>query len=426
MDITRSKIDKAGELLVKEIWKTDDQFLECELILDEYRRMHIEPLTEITIKLQSWLREFNEDFYIAQRLKRKPQILRKLKRFSIRLSQLQDIGGVRIIFENNKFIDKFIVFIKARINKGHYFTIERETDYREKGREDSGYRAVHLIIMRKNIKIELQLRSRIQHNWAERIERTSIIYGHFLKELEGSEIILDYFKMLSNVFYEIESGRSPLMNLLEDLENKRLESEKIILQSDNKNVFNSFVNEKYIKGMISRDAEIKTKFHNWMIIFDWKTGQFMNWLIVKGGSDKAIKTYVEQEKKWTAEDGFEVVMIGSSDPSTIRKTHSHYFGLESYETILHKIESDISNFNKQEEIDHDAKIILKNMYSKGNWNTKRIPFDILRRYYCNGVSDISKAINILENMGFLIKTMTGGLFSLNMKKSREIEKYLSL
>jgi ppGpp synthetase/RelA/SpoT-type nucleotidyltranferase len=423
MHLSRSKIDKAGERLVRETWNTDDQYLESELIFDEYRKLHIEPLTEITIKLQSWLIDFNEKFYIAQRIKRKPQILRKLKRFSIRLSQLQDLGGVRIIFEKNIYIDKFIVFLKNKLSRGHYFSIEKMTDYREKGRDDSGYRAVHLILLRKEMKIELQLRSRIQHNWAERIERTSIIYGYYLKELEGDQQILDYFRLLSNIFYEIECDRKPSKNSLEDLEDKRLSCEKIITISDKKNILNSFVNEDYIKAMISRDASQKTKFHNWMIVFDWKTGQFLHWQLVIEKSDNAIKTYVEFEKKWSEEKGYEVVMIGSSDPSTIRKTHSHYFGLETYANILQSIDSDLYNFNKREEMDNEARILLQTLYLKGYWNTKKVSLDTLKNHYCNQVNNINKAINVLENMGFVIKTMKDS-YSLNIKKRKDIEKYI--
>jgi (p)ppGpp synthase/HD superfamily hydrolase len=109
MEYSRTKIDKAGDRLAKEIWKNDNEYLDCEIIFDEYRKVFIEPLTEVTLKLHSWLLEFGCDFYIAQRLKRKPQILRKLKRFSIRLTQLQDIGGIRIIelFGNCANLAKF-------------------------------------------------------------------------------------------------------------------------------------------------------------------------------------------------------------------------------------------------------------------------------------------------------------------------------
>jgi len=421
MELTRTKIDKAGERLSKETWKTEEQYFESELILDEYRKLHIMPLTEITRKLQSLLIDFSEEFYIAQRIKRKPQILRKLKRFSARLSQLQDIGGIRIIFENNKHIDRFIDFMKNKISR--YFSIERETDYREKGRDDSGYRAMHLILMRKEVKIELQLRSRIQHNWAERIERTSVIYGYYLKEMEGAKEVLDYFKLLSNVFYEIECERMPHNNMIQHLESKRLECEEIIRLSDKKNVFNGFVNEEFFGAMVSKDAVLRTTFHNWIIIFDWNTGQFQHWLLVTGKSDDAIETYVGCEKKWSEEKGYEVVLIGSSDPLTIKKTHSHYFGLEPYADILQSIDSDLFNFKNREEMDAGARAVLQCLYHKGYWNAKKVSLDTLKKHYCGDVPNINLAINILENMGFVIRTMKDS-FSLNIKKRKDIEKYV--
>jgi ppGpp synthetase/RelA/SpoT-type nucleotidyltranferase len=421
MELSRTKIDKSGERLAKGTWTSEDQYIESEIIFDDYRKLHLEPLTEITIKLQSWLNEFGKNFYIAQRIKRKPQILRKLQRFHARLSQLQDIGGVRVIFEDNAHINDFVSFMKDKIVKGHFFTIERETDYREHGRDDSGYRAFHLILSRRNVKIELQLRSRIQHNWAERIERTSVIYGYYLKELEGDSRVLEYFKSLSYIFYEIENKRNPSTTLIDELETKRLECEEIIQSSDKKNVFKSSINESFFKGMISRDANLKENFHNWMIVFDWNSGAFSNWRVINGKSDEAIKMYVDLEKQYPAETGYEVVMIGSSDVTTIRKTHSHYFGIETYDTILQSIDSTIVDFNKKEEIDERARIVLQCLIRRGNWNAKKISFDTLKNHYCRDIDNIEEAVNILERMGFVIKSSNNN-YSLNMKKRKQIEK----
>jgi ppGpp synthetase/RelA/SpoT-type nucleotidyltranferase len=424
MEYSRTKIDKAGDRLAKGTSKNADEYLDSEIIFDEYRKIFIEPLTEITLKLHSWLIEFKCDFYIAERLKRKPQILRKLRRFSARLTQLQDIGGVRVIFDDNNLIDQFIIFIKEKISKGHFFKIERKTDYREKGRDDSGYRAVHLILSRNDVTIELQLRSQIQHNWAERIERTSVIYGHYLKELDGEQIVLDYFKLLSDVFHEIECGRKPSNEMIEYLEKIRIKSEEAILISDTRNVFNSNVNETFIKSMIGRDALLKGKFHNWLIVFNWKEGRFENWQVVEGKSDDAIKMYSELEKKWNAEDGYEVVMIGSSDVSMIRKTHSHYFGIDSYDTVLQSIDDSLLNFKKRSEFDHDARILLQCLYRRGNWNVKRVSYDTLKNHYCREIKNIDDSINILEALGFIVKMTQGKSYSLNVKKRKDIEKYV--
>jgi ppGpp synthetase/RelA/SpoT-type nucleotidyltranferase len=424
MEYTKGKIDKAGEHLSKGTWKDDDDYLNCEIIFDDYRKRFIEPLTEITLKLHSWLLLFGKEFYIAQRIKRKPQILRKLKRFSVRLTQLQDIGGVRIIFSDYHIVDQFLLFVKEKLSKGRFFKIIKETDYREKGRYDSGYRAVHLIISRNDVVLELQLRSQLQHNWAERIERTSVIYGHFLKELEGDKLVLDYFKMLSNIFYEIESGRKPSDEIVENLEKIRIESEKIISSSDKKNVFNSSVNESFIKGMISRDAALKGSFYNWLIVFNWKEGRFENWQLIEGKSIEAINSYKELEKKWDEENGYEVVMIGSSDVSMIRKTHSHYFGIDNYDTILQSIDESLLSFNKRGEFDQDARIVLQCLYKRGNWNNKRVSYDTLKNHYCREVKDIDSAINLLETLGFITKTSYGNNYSLNTKKRTEMEKII--
>jgi len=424
MAISKSKLDKAGDYLAKEKWTNDEDFLDYDNVLDEYRKSHLEPLTEVTLKLQEWLSAFKQNYYIAQRLKRKPQILRKLKRFSIRLSQLQDIGGCRIIFESNDILESFLPFLKEKLSKSRYFTIERETDYREKGRDDSGYRAVHLIVSRSDVKLEIQLRSRIQHYWAESIERTSVIYGYLLKELEGDPIVLSYFKQSSNVFHEIECKRKPTSDQANDLDDLRKRSEEIIRSSDKMNVFDSYVNESFIKAMISRESSLRTTFHNWMIVFNWNTGAFMNWEITGRNPDIAIKKYSEYEKKWKANEGYEVVMIGSSDVSTIRQTHSHYFGIESYDNILEDFDTSILGFTKRKTIDSDARQILLRLHRHDNWGNSKVSFDTLRNHFCRDVMSFDAALETLEALGLIISYSKKGPYSLNVKKKNEIEQFL--
>ena len=75
--------------------------------------------------------------------------------------------------------------------------------------------------------------------------------------------------------------------------------------------------------MISREAGLKYQFNNWIIIFNWKSGQFVNWQITERNPESAIKAYSDSEKTWPADQGYEVVMIGSSNVATIQKTHNH-------------------------------------------------------------------------------------------------------
>ncbi len=339
MQYSKSKIDRSGLALAKDQYRSDDEYIELEDIFDDYRKRHLEPLSETTMELQNWLTGYSDSYYIAQRLKRKPQIIRKLKRLNVRLSQLQDIGGSRIIVHNNVEIDKLIKHINENISKHKHFKVNRITDYRDKGRDDTGYRAVHLLIERDKLSFELQIRSRVQHHWAESIERTSVIYGYHLKEGEGDSTVINYFKALSNAFYEVESGRRLNTPDKLTLEKLRSDSEEIIRASDLGNVFDSFINEGIVKSLTEKEKRSGIGLNNWIFVFDWNSGSFINWEMISKDTSEAIKKYVKYETQFPSDKGFEVVLVGSSEVATIRKTHSHYFGIDSKDAILENIDA---------------------------------------------------------------------------------------
>lgn len=152
MKQSKSLIDNAGKSLSKDTETDVDKYILYTEAFDEYRKNHLEPLSQMTMELQMWLSQYENEYFIAQRLKRKPQILRKLKRFSVRLSQLQDIGGARIIVNQNSDVDALVSFLKERLDSSRELKVIRLTDYRGEGREDSGYRAYHVVLDREAIK----------------------------------------------------------------------------------------------------------------------------------------------------------------------------------------------------------------------------------------------------------------------------------
>ena len=362
MKISKSAIDRAGAILAKESFLTDEEWLRSEEIFDDFRQTHLQPLTATTIEIQNWLKSSGSSYIIVQRLKRKPQILRKLRRFKVRLTQLQDIGGLRVIVEQNRDVDNLVEYLKQKVEEQSSISIKRIVDYREKGRDDSGYRATHVILQRDNVCLELQIRSRIQHYWAELIERTSVIYGHVLKELEGSIEVITYFKRLSNVFYLIESGLQLDGNQKLELERSRLNAESIIKSSDSKNILSGFVNENIVKTLVDKEARLGgSSFNNWVFIFDWNQGLFVDWTNVSLNPDEAIKSYVEYENTYPADKGYEVVLVGTSSVAKVRETHSHYFGLAQQQNILETLDDSIVGFSSQMDLDIGARQILSTM-----------------------------------------------------------------
>jgi ppGpp synthetase/RelA/SpoT-type nucleotidyltranferase len=419
---SKARIDKAGRELANAGELTED-LLELEGVFDAYRAEHLEPLSRTTLDLQKWLHGYGGKYYIAQRLKRKPQILRKLKRLSARLTQLQDIGGCRIIVNTNHDVDDLVDFIKNRMAIDSNFKLQRVTDYRERGRDITGYRSVHMILTFEERVLELQIRSRIQHYWAESIERTSVIYGHHLKEQEGDVVVINYFKELSDVFYEIESGRPPSIAAKISLDRLRVQAQAIIEESDKNRIFDSFVNEDIVKTLTAAQGESES-LNNWIIVFDWNTGAFITWEAVGRGPSEAIKKYIYYENQFTSADNFEVVMIGSSDIATVRQTHSHYFGIEKFDNILENLDQTIIGFQTRMDIDVEARQILGVLQRRKFWGKKSISIETLKNHFLKELMTLDASLRSLRDKGLINMADSQSPVSLNIKKKSEIEGYL--
>lgn len=425
MALTKSRIDRAGIAFAKDSFRDIDEMIELEDVFDEYRKSHLEPLSETTLELQRWLNEYGHDYYIAQRLKRKPQIIRKLNRLSVRLTQLQDIGGCRIIVEKNELVDQIIEFIKRKIESTEELNLVRITDYREKGRDVTGYRSVHLLLERSGKKLELQLRSRIQHYWAESIERTSVIYGYHLKESEGDEKVISYFHKLSDAFFEIESGRTPSVRSRLEIDVAKKEAEEIIKGHSSSKAIDSHVNEDIILTLIEKERRSSSPINNWIIVFDWSSGKFVSWDIVGKTPDEAIRAYVNYENQFPVGQNFEVVLIGSSHVATVRKTHSHYFGIEDYERILENLDESIEGFKSVGAIDVSSRQVLLKLYTKHFWGQKSVAHETLRNHFCRDVQNLDATLDKLVRQGLLLRDHAGGPVSLNIKARAEIDQLVS-
>lgn len=418
---SKARIDKAGRLLANPPDPLTEEYLEFDDVFDSYRKTFLPKLTDVTSQIQFWLANNQEHYYIAQRLKRKPQILRKLRRLSVRLTQLQDIGGCRIIVQSNREVDSLKEYIERNIEKTDNLNLVRSTDYRVRGRDDSGYRAVHLIIENNCKVIELQIRSMIQHYWAESIERTSVIYGSHLKEQEGDPAVIAYFKKLSDIFYELEAGRQPSGQAQVELDKLRREAEEIIEESGKGQVLSAFVNDDIMRTLAEKEKSSAKGINNWIFVFDWKSGSFLTWDIVSRNPDDAADIYSDYERQYPAEDQFEVVLIGSSDVSTVRKTHSHYFGVAAYDKVLESLQDSIVGFSKRMELDVGARQIIGTLARRRFWGSKKASEDTLRNHFCKDVLTFDSSLRSLKLKGLI---STEGGVSLEIKRKAEIEQYL--
>lgn len=163
-------------------------------VMVAYRSGFSDPLVKVNNALRSFCAAIGVKGDVTQRLKKSNTILSKLSRESgLDLSRMQDIGGCRVVFESVDDLRR----VEKLIKRTWGTELHHEKDYINEPRE-SGYRGVHLIVIRDGKLIEIQLRTLVMHEWAELVEAFSAVTRDNLKQ-DGSHVIQEYMKLLSKL-----------------------------------------------------------------------------------------------------------------------------------------------------------------------------------------------------------------------------------
>lgn len=219
--ISKSKIQKSGKLLQDldkpgAIPVDGDQILEALRVMQAFRDAHAYPMLKVRVGLEGFVRTTRVRGNAAQRHKRVPRILRKLRRMrdqggGTNLARLEDIGGCRVVVANPAELDRLAAHIRKRWS--HQFSREPR-DY-IRAPKPMGYRAMHFVIVRDGRAIEVQLRTRGQQQWADAVEEADARLGSRLgafgikvnlKDEEGPEDLVEYFRTAGEMIYRRESG----------------------------------------------------------------------------------------------------------------------------------------------------------------------------------------------------------------------------
>jgi putative GTP pyrophosphokinase len=168
--MTKTQLDRIGDRIRKGNISDEDLRL-----VDQYRRT-FEDSYEIVVGA------------IRNKLSLKPtgrpaksttSIADKLRRESIRLSQIQDMAGCRVIVVDIAEQESVVESLQ-NIFEGSSVVDRRELP-------SNGYRAIHVIVKIGERMIEVQVRTLLQHLWAELSEKLSDIADPAIKYGGGSE-----------------------------------------------------------------------------------------------------------------------------------------------------------------------------------------------------------------------------------------------
>lgn len=207
----KAEVRRAGKLLAQElIWSDENApaIREAFAIANSWRDSHAFPMRSIRYHVLHSMRRLGIQGLSAARLKRMRAIRMKLGRSPITLDKLQDLGGCRFILPTITDVHALTDALRSRIPH----TLRSERNYITEPKPD-GYRSQHLMftyvgrkgrVVHDGCRIEVQVRTRLQHSWATTVEAVGLFRGEQLKNYQGSGEWLRLFELMSGEFADAE------------------------------------------------------------------------------------------------------------------------------------------------------------------------------------------------------------------------------
>lgn len=243
------------------------------------------------------------------------------------LTQMQDIGGCRVIFRNLKIARSVYENYYLKGNLKH--KIIGNKDYITNPKSD-GYRGFHIIYEYKTdkegkkeyngLRIEVQIRTKLQHQWATAIETVDVITKQAIKFNEGKADWKEFFKLVSSAFaikeacLELEEEKKK--ELYAQIKEKEKELSVIKKLTGWTNAINHFnkTAKKEVKG--------KAKF---LLELDIDGEQLLVRPFSNKQENEAITEYSKLEKKYKNNSNYDIVLVGVETTKDLEKAYPNYF-----------------------------------------------------------------------------------------------------
>jgi putative GTP pyrophosphokinase len=218
-EYSREDVNRAGELLLSDT-SAPDELNHALTVINNWRAIHACPMQTMRMTLAARAQKQDLQMIISQRTKRIPAIRLKLrehraKGLALKLAQMQDIGGCRAVLRTVAQVEELAQYYERATTKNSLRggKFQRKYDY-IKNPKDTGYRSIHLVYkyhstsprlaIYDDLKIEIQLRSRLQHYWATAVETVDFFTGQALKSNIGDVSWKRFFVVVANEFARLE------------------------------------------------------------------------------------------------------------------------------------------------------------------------------------------------------------------------------
>ena len=328
-DYSKSEIDRAAAVLTS--WwkgKTIDRLGHYFMIVENWRTSHAYPLNAFQNNLRSRSRRVEDGVIVAQRLKRFISTMNKLTREpNMKLSQMQDLGGCRAILSSTDSVESLLALYRGK--RGLLFDSESALkcyDYIRNPKPD-GYRGIHIIgryIARSESherwnhqRIEIQLRSRLQHAFATAVETVTTFTREPLKFGAGPTEWRRFFALMGSVL-ALREGTPLVADTPHNEEN---------LVRELKTTARALRVKQRLRGWataLRRIPRQNIKGFKWLLlVLDLKE----NTIRVVGYSNrkKGLEALGQIEQDLNIRDNLDAVLVGVNSAQYLRTAYPNYY-----------------------------------------------------------------------------------------------------
>ena len=325
MKYSRSQINKAGQIMLS---SQDEYEVEsAKAIINEWRQNHLPVLERLSEDLRRFLASNGVEYlFYSQRLKRMTSIQDKLdKSPEARLGGINDIGGLRFVFKDMDSLCSARGQLDNYVPEG--FELIRKSDnydYIARPRY-TGYRSIHSVYKCRDVderydglRIELQIRTKSQHNWATAVESAELLTNSALKNGEGTDVWLNFFKIVSALF-SISEG-NPVLEEYSGKTKPELVAELVALNKQCK----CLALLKAVKASLQYVEKNEIHKDYYLLTVDYER----KYVEVKGFTsdqkDEAYRQYSEKESQLDYSKNA-VVLVSSLDIRELLEAYPSYF-----------------------------------------------------------------------------------------------------
>lgn len=331
MKYTRNQINKSGKILLSGP-DLGFPYIDANLMVEDWRKLHLRPLKDLVEVVTRVLSEAGVSAaFSSYRLKRMTSIIAKLKHNEqMGLGGLQDIGGARFVFTDIPSLIKAQEIISK--TSFEHFVLDRHIYDYVSTPKDSGYRSIHFAYKYisddpdyDGLRIELQIRTRLQHDWAMAVETAELISKSSLKASLGDKNWLEFFKLASAVFARKEN--MPVAASFSDYSERDFCVQYAELEREHK--FLDQLQALVSAVQLGEKHNLKIGYAVIMIQFDEKMVQLRHY--AEDEFETATQYYSDVEKSINDKNAA-VVLVSVSDMKELQDAYPSYF-LNAHEFV---------------------------------------------------------------------------------------------